>query len=66
MAKKEAKPKVRCFDCANAELMQWDKNPVIAKCPYLLYRQVANSFRYCTNYQKSSSTKKITKLTHLK
>lgn len=64
MAKKEPKAKVKCIDCIHSELTQWDNNPVIAKCPFLLYRQVANAIRECNKYQKSYHVKNIKKLTH--
>ena len=65
MAKKAEKQRVKCIDCERSELMQWDNNPVIAKCPYLLYKQVANAFRTCVRHKKSFSSKPIKKLTHL-
>ena len=52
MAKKE-KVKVRCIDCRHPKLMQWDNNPVIAKCPFLLYKQVANALRECELFSKT-------------
>lgn len=61
MAKKAPKEKVKCIDCAHSELMQRDSNPIIAKCPFLLYRQVANSVRECGSYKKSYTTKNIKK-----
>lgn len=64
MAKKE-KVKVRCIECKHPELMQWDNNPVIAKCPYLLYKQVANSLRECDLFSKTMFKKEIKKFTHL-
>lgn len=64
MAKKQEAEKVRCIECEHSELMQWDNNPVIARCPFLLYRQVANILRVCNRYDNASSTKHITKYTH--
>ena len=64
MAKKQQKEKVRCINCIHSELFQWDENPVIAKCPNLLYRQVANAQRTCDNYIAAKLAKEITKLTH--
>lgn len=64
MAKKKEKEKVRCIECFHAELMQWDNNPIISKCPFLLYRQVANSVRECESFKKSFSEKPIKKFTH--
>jgi hypothetical protein len=66
MAKKKEKVKVKCIDCKHPELMQWDNNPIIAKCPYLLYKQVANSLRECDMYTKTLLRNEIIKLTHLK
>lgn len=64
MAKKTEKEKVRCINCIHSELFQWDENPVIARCPNLLYRQVANVLRTCDNYSKALSPKRIKKMTH--
>lgn len=64
MAKKTEKEKVRCINCIHSELFQWDSNPVIAKCPNLLYRQVANVLRICDNYSKALSPKEIKKMTN--
>lgn len=61
MAKKQTKASVRCIECQFAQLFQRDNNPVIAKCPYLLYRQVANALRLCQNFVKSATPKQITK-----
>ena len=61
MAKKQEKVKVRCIECKHPELMQWDNNPVIAKCPFLLYRQVANSLRECDLFSKTMFKKEIKK-----
>lgn len=61
MAKKQPKEKVKCIDCERSELMQRDNNPIIAKCPFLLYRQVANAIRECSSYKKSYTTKNIKK-----
>lgn len=61
MAKKAPKERVRCIECQFAQLFQRDNNPVIAKCPYLLYRQVANSWRLCQIFVKAVSPKQITK-----
>ena len=66
MAKKKEKEKVRCVECKHSELMRWDNNPVIAKCPFLLYKQVANSLRECGSFSKTLFQKKIEKFTHLK
>lgn len=65
MAKKEPKQKVKCFDCKHPELMQWDNNPIIAKCPHLLYRQVANTLRTCSLFAKRTGQPIIKHLTHL-
>lgn len=65
MAKKQEKVKVRCIECKHPELMQWDNNPVIAKGPFLLYRQVANSLRECDLFSKTMFQKEIKKFTHL-
>lgn len=64
MAKKTIN-RVRCIECRHPQLFQWDNNPVIAKCPFLLYRQVANSPRACDQFEKAPFKKQITKLTHL-
>jgi hypothetical protein len=64
MAKKEAKPKVKCFDCKKPELFQWDNNPIIAKCPHLLYRQVANALRTCNLFEKRIKEPIIKHFTH--
>lgn len=65
MAKKKEVEKVKCLDCKRSELMQWDNNPIIAKCPHRLYRQVANSLRECGLYSKSYTKKDIKMFTHL-
>ena len=65
MAKKE-KVKVRCIECEHPELMQWDNTPIIAKCPFLIYKQVANILRECGMFSKTMFQKEIKKLSHLK
>jgi len=65
MAKKEIKQKVRCIDCRLPELMQWDNNPIIAKCPNRLYKQVANSLRDCSCFERRTKEPNIKHLTHL-
>lgn len=64
MAKKASNPKVRCIECRHAELMQWDNNPVISKCPHALYRQVANSLRSCSFYERRMRPPTIKNFTH--
>lgn len=60
MAKKQSN-KVKCIECRHSELTQKGNNPVIAKCPFLLYRQVANSIRECERFAKALSGKTIIK-----
>ena len=62
MAKKTDKEKVRCIDCIHAELMQWYNNPVIAKCPFTQYKQVANAVRTCGDFVQGRK-KAIKKMT---
>ena len=65
MAKKE-KVKARCIECKHPELMQLYNNRIIAKCPFLLYKQVANVLRECGMFSKTMFQKEIKKLSHLK
>ena len=60
MAKKQSS-KVKCIECRHADLTQRGNNPVIAKCPFLLYRQVANSIRECERFAKALSETTIIK-----
>lgn len=59
---------VRCIDCAWANLLRYDANPVLAECtkkpvnysvrhPYDV--DVASTPRYCDIYQKSAFAKSI-------
>ena len=59
---------VRCIDCAFANLLRYDANPVLAECtkkpnnindryPYDV--DVASTPRYCDIYQKSADAKSI-------
>lgn len=64
MAKKQEAEKVRCIECLHSELMQWDKDPIIAKCPLRLYRQVANTLRICKEFEPAKGEKHITKYTN--
>ena len=64
MAKKE-KQRVRCIDCKHSELTQRNNDPVISRCEFQLYRQVARPFRICEHYIKATGQKKITKYSRL-
>lgn len=59
MTKVTEQRKVKCKDCANAVLMQWDKNPVIAQCGIRGGREVANTVRVCCDFKKVKSVKPI-------
>lgn len=57
MAKKKAD--VWCYDCKHAELMQWWRNPIIARCSLTGERYVARAMCVCRNYVKSNRTKEV-------
>lgn len=64
MAKKEIKSNVKCMDCSQAVLLQWDRNPVIAVCNKSKCREVANSLRDCQYFSKAKERPTIIKKTH--
>lgn len=57
MAKKQTKQKdtssVSCTECANATLMQWGDDPIIADCAAHRCREVASHRRNCAQYESS-------------
>lgn len=58
MAKKQVKTKdttsVSCTECANATLMQWGDDPIIADCTAHRCREVASHRRSCAQYEPSA------------
>lgn len=40
-----------CYDCANAHLMQWADDPVVAECGVNHERQVASTLLPCFNFK---------------
>ena len=58
MAKKQTKQKdvssVSCTECANATLMQWGADPIIADCAAHRCREVASHKRTCAQYEPSA------------
>lgn len=63
MAKKEKKPMVKCIECRNAKLLQWDNNPIISVCNYRMYKDVANTPRQCIYFVKIKGIPKVLKQT---
>jgi len=59
MAKKKAVKKepvfITCLTCANAELMQWDKDPIISACKATNEREVAAVRKSCSRYEESKT-----------
>lgn len=53
MAKKQTKKEptaVSCVECANATLMQWGDDPLIADCTAHRCREVASHKRTCKDF----------------
>lgn len=44
---------VTCLTCSKAELLQWDKDPIIACCKERNVREVAAVRRSCALYEAS-------------
>lgn len=63
MAKQTIKT-IKCMDCINAALLQWDNNPVIAHCRYSEYHNVANTLHPCIHFKQRLGNPEIRKLTH--
>ena len=63
MAEKN-KGMVKCIDCRRGTYMQWFRNPIICECNLLHERFVAESQRFCEDFEERSDKVEVTHYDH--
>ncbi|MBQ8050995.1 MAG: hypothetical protein IJ197_05410 [Bacteroidaceae bacterium] len=60
----KVKNMVQCLHCKHGTFMQWFQNPIICQCDIFNERFVAETRRYCDEYEKCSTKPEIAHYDH--
>lgn len=60
----DAKVCCKCIDCINAELHQWDNNPLVSWCRITPRKEVARSIIRCYHFLKRNANTPLPPVIH--